>query len=73
MNQLAMVDRVKAAAMSERELERKLTRDAGLSHSVARALLSGGYKEVRGLRDEGADLDDLALGLVARRMMIHRL
>lgn len=43
-NELARIDAVKAAAMTERDIERKLTRDAGFSRSAARALMRGGLK-----------------------------
>lgn len=58
MNESARVDAVKAAEMSEREMERKLTQDAGFSRSVARALMSGGMTAVKGMQDAatGSDL-----------------
>jgi len=60
MNELARVDAVKAAGMTEREFERALTRDAGLSRSVAQRLMAGGYEAVKAMRDSGAGLDELA-------------
>ena len=66
MNELARVDAVKAAAMTEREFERALTRDAGLSRSVAQRLMAGGYEAVKAMRDSGAGLDELAALLRAR-------
>lgn len=53
MNEAARIDAVKAAGMTERELERLLTRDAGLSRSVALRLMSGGYDAVKAMRDAG--------------------
>lgn len=66
MNELARVDAVKAAGMTEREFERALTRDAGLSRSVAQRLMAGGYDAVKAMRDSGAGLDELAALLRAR-------
>lgn len=66
MNELARVDAVKAAEMSERELERMLTRDAGLSRSVAQRLMAGGYDAVKAMRDAGDGADELAALLKAR-------
>jgi hypothetical protein len=66
MNELARVDAVKAAEMTEREFERALTRDAGLSRSVAQRLMAGGYNAVKAMRDSGAGLDELAALLKAR-------
>ncbi len=55
MQELARVDAVKAAALSERELERMLTQDAGLSRSVARKLMAEGYEGIKAMRDAGDD------------------
>ena len=66
MNELARVDAVKAAEMSERDLERLLTRDAGLSRSVAQRLMAGGYNAVKAMRDAGDGADELAALLQAR-------
>lgn len=60
MNTQARVDAVKAADMTLREFEEKLTQDAGLSRSVARALLGGGYNAVKGTQDAAPEgFDDL--------------
>jgi HK97 family phage prohead protease len=59
-NGKARVDAVKAGGLTERELERMLTRDAGLSRSVAQRLMAGGFEAVKAMRDAGGDLDDLA-------------
>lgn len=66
MNELARVDAVKAADMTERELERLLTRDAGLSRSVAHRLMAGGYNAIKAMRDAGDGADDLAALLRTR-------
>lgn len=66
MNELARVDAVKAAEMSERDMERMLTRDAGLSRSVAQRLMAGGYNAVKAMRDAGDGADELAALLKAR-------
>lgn len=59
----ARVAAVKAAALprgrlTEREFERWLTRDAGLTRTEARALAHGGLKELKALRDARRVLDD---------------
>jgi uncharacterized protein len=43
------------AGMTERELERRLTRDAGLSRKEARALMRQGWPALEALRDAGED------------------
>jgi uncharacterized protein len=65
-NGRARVDAVKAANLTERDMERMLTQDAGLSRSVARRLMSGGYEAVKAMRDAGDGLDELAALLRAR-------
>lgn len=66
MNEMARIDAVKAAAMSERDMERMLTQDAGLSRSVARRLMAGGYDAVKAMQDAGDGAEDLAALLKAR-------
>ena len=66
MNELARVDAVKAAEMTERELERMLTRDAGLSRSVAQRLMAGGYDAVKAMRDAGESADEVMAALRRR-------
>jgi len=57
----ARVDAMKAAEMSRREMETLLTQDAGLSRSVARALMDGGMGAVKAMQDAGGDgLSELA-------------
>lgn len=67
-NPKARVARIKAAAPgasggaslpTEREFERLLMRDAGLSRSQARTVLSAGYKALLTTRDAGGGLDEL--------------
>lgn len=65
-NGRARVDAVKAAALSERDLERMLTQDAGLTRSVARRLMAGGYDAVKAMRDAGDGIDEVVALLRAR-------
>lgn len=63
-NPKALVARIKAATgdenlPTEREFERLLMRDAGLSRSQARTVLTAGYKALLTTRDAGGGLDDL--------------
>jgi HK97 family phage prohead protease len=60
MNEAATVDSVKAADMTNRDMERLLTRDAGLSRSVARRLMAGGLDAVKAQRDAGDGMAELA-------------
>lgn len=53
MQQSARIDAVKAADLTERDFERVLTRDAGLSRSVAQRLMAGGFGAVKAMRDAG--------------------
>lgn len=66
MLQTARVDAVKAAEMSERDFERMLTRDAGLTRSVAQRLMAGGYDAIKAMRDAGDGADELVQLLKAR-------
>lgn len=45
MNESAVIDQIKAASMTKREIEKKL-RDAGFSKSVAATLLKGGFEAI---------------------------
>ncbi len=65
-NGKARVDAVKAAGLTEREIEQKLTRDAGFSRSVAQRLMAGGFEAVKAMRDAGDGTDQLAALLRAR-------
>lgn len=59
---------------SERECERWLTRDAGLSRSEARALMRGGLAGLRSLRDAGGGPGAKGGGLAGRiTAAAHRL
>jgi HK97 family phage prohead protease len=53
----ARIDAAKAAEMDKSEFERRLTQDAGLSRSVARALLRGGLSAVK---QTDADVEGMA-------------
>lgn len=67
MNMEARINTIKAAGMTERELERVLTQDAGLSRSVARSLMGGGYNAIKAMQDAGDDrLNELCELLSAR-------
>lgn len=67
MLESARVDAIKAVEMSRREIEQKLTQDAGFSRSVARALMGGGYDAIKAMQDAGDDrLDELRDLLAAR-------
>jgi len=48
------------AAPTEREFERWLTRDAGLTRMEARAVLRSGFHGLKALRDAGRTFDDAA-------------
>lgn len=50
MNESAVIDSVKAADMTKRDIERKL-RDAGFSRADAQKLISGGYDALNPQRD----------------------
>jgi HK97 family phage prohead protease len=60
MQETARIDAQKAAEMTAKEFERRLVRDAGLTRSVARALMSGGMDAVKAKRDAGSDMAVLA-------------
>lgn len=61
MQDTARIDSIKAADMSRREMEALLTQDAGLSRSVARALMDEGMRAVKAMRGAGDDgLSELA-------------
>jgi hypothetical protein len=49
------------AAPTEREFERWLTRDAGLTRMEARAILRSGFTGLKALRDAGRTFDDAVL------------
>jgi hypothetical protein len=66
MLQSARIDAVKAADLSKKELERVLTRDAGLSRTVALRLMAGGYDAIKAMSDSGEGIEQLAALLKAR-------
>lgn len=70
MDPKAIIDAVKAAAMSQRELERELLRDSKFSRSVVSALMRDGYKGVQALSDSGdEDYSELLEALQADSLM----
>lgn len=69
MNQEARIDATKAASMQKRDFERVLTQDAGLSRTVARALMSGGLEAVKATQDAGEGFDDLREALTERALL----
>lgn len=59
-NSAARIDAVKAAMdITERDFERWLTRDAGLSRSEAHVVINEGFKALKATRDAGPDVSDL--------------
>jgi uncharacterized protein len=60
MQQTARIDAVKAADLTERDMERVLTRDAGLSRAVAQRLMAGGFGAIKAMRDAGDGIGELA-------------
>jgi len=66
MNEAARIDAVKASGLTERELERVLTQDAGFSRSVARKLMAGGFGAVKAMQDAGDGIEELAQALKLR-------
>jgi len=71
MQGTARIDAVKAAEMTAIEIERKLTRDAGFTRSVARALMRGGMDAIKAMQDAGDGIDELAALLKARCNIGH--
>ena len=68
-NRKARVTSVKAGANSEREFERLLMQDAGLSRSEARIVINSGFKSLLAMQDAGGsgsqELDEIAALLKA--------
>lgn len=50
-NTLAQIDAVKGGVPTERQFEDWLVRDAGLSRSQAKTIISSGFKSLKGVRD----------------------
>lgn len=74
----ARVAHVKASPFAtgvptEREFERWLTRDAGLTRSEARAVLRDGLKGLRALREAGGSDDEATLNLAQRLRAVRQL
>lgn len=67
----ARVDAIKAAEMSRREMERLLMQDAGLSRSVARALMEGGLGAVKAMQDAGESGFDELCQAMRRRINLN--
>jgi HK97 family phage prohead protease len=61
-NDRALIEDVKSGAgdITERDLERLLTRDAGLSRSEAQVVINQGFKSLKAMRDAGGELQQLA-------------
>jgi HK97 family phage prohead protease len=63
-NRRARVTNVKGGGLTERDFERLLTQDAGLSRSEARVVINHGFKSLLTMQDAGADeskeLEELA-------------
>jgi len=59
MNDEARIDAVKAAEMTQRQMERVLTNEAKLSRTVARQLMSGGFKAIHDMQDAEADVEEI--------------
>lgn len=67
MNELATVTAVKGSGLpTEREIERVLMRDAGLSASEAKTLIASGYKSLKGAREAADSEDDELKELINR-------
>ncbi len=54
-NRDARVQSVKSGMFTERDFERWLTQDAGLSRSEARIVINQGFKSLTSMRDAGSD------------------
>lgn len=67
MLETARIDAIKAAELSRKEMEALLTHDAGLSRSVARALMNGGLDAVKAMQDAGSNGLKEIHELLARR------
>lgn len=65
MNTLARIGQVKAEELTEREVERWLTQDAGFSRSEAREIISHGFKSLIAKRDAGGGESQELAELVA--------
>lgn len=72
-NGKARVSAVKATDMTERDFERLLTRDAGLSRSEAQVVINQGFKSLIAMRDAGSpELVELYDALKSREQHLPR-
>jgi HK97 family phage prohead protease len=69
-NPKARVQQVKAAEMTERELERLLTQDAGLSRKEARALMRQGIAGLKAMQDAGDESINEVIEALKRNVAI---
>jgi len=72
-NGKARVSAVKGEGMTERDFERLLTRDAGLSRSEAQVVINQGFKSLIAMRDAGSsELAELFSAIKGREQHIPR-
>lgn len=60
MNSKARVANVKSGELTERDFERFLTQDAGMSRSEARIVINHGFKSLLSMQDAGGELSEIA-------------
>jgi HK97 family phage prohead protease len=70
MDAFARISAVKAADMTEREMERLLTQDAGLSRSEARALMRHGISGLKAMQDAGEEFANDVMESLKRNVTI---
>jgi hypothetical protein len=58
MNALSRLTNLKSIGFTERDIERWLTQDAGLSRREARIVINTGFKALIAMQDAGEDLSD---------------
>jgi len=73
MNTVAKIDAVKAAAMEQREFERKLGEGFPMSRSVVAALMRDGFKGVQALSDSGDEDYSELLDVIHASSLIEHL
>lgn len=71
MQQSARIDAAKAVGLTKVDLERVLMHDAGLTRTVARRLMAGGFDAIKAMHDAGDGIDELAALLKARCNIGH--
>ena len=65
MNEQAMINRVKnGALMTERDFERLLMREAGLSSSEAKCVIAKGFRHLQAEREAGIDGQESSSGIL---------